>query len=225
MAISCILDSMSNIFDLNYDKVIANYGFLLDTPNLKIAYDEVERVYFIRGNDQTAFDHLDLKIEDGASFDILDYDLKEHIKVRYDLTEDVPYRVYVYPDDKIEIEDHDFRILDLDFYDLIRDNYEYATDDELKHIFEKKEMYVLFVSGEIVGFIGVHRDGTMGLLHVFDNHRKRGYGLILEKCLIARLIAEGKIAYCNVVIDNEASKRIQKKLGLKYSDERYWLFK
>lgn len=78
--------------------------------------------------------------------------------------------------------------------------------------------------GAFVGFIGIHPEGSMGMLHVFEQYRRRGYAEEIEKCLINHLIAREEIPYGHVMIGNEASLALQEKLGLQTADEFvYWL--
>lgn len=79
-------------------------------------------------------------------------------------------------------------------------------------------------SGEFVGFIGRHPEGSMGLLLVFPPYRRRGYGEELEASMINLLLSEGLVPYAHIVEDNDVSLRLQKKLGFGFADEKvYWL--
>lgn len=81
-----------------------------------------------------------------------------------------------------------------------------------------------FLHGTLAGFIGVHQEGSMGMLEVFPEYRRQGLGYALEAELIRRLMEAGAVPYCQVVHDNEASLRLQKKLGLTRSGEFvFWL--
>lgn len=68
--------------------------------------------------------------------------------------------------------------------------------------------------GELVGFIGEHDEASMGMLEVFPEHRRRGYGRELESFLINLQLSQGRVPYCHVAIGNEASLALQERLGL-----------
>lgn len=70
-------------------------------------------------------------------------------------------------------------------------------------------------SGELVGFIGEHDEGSMGMLEVFPEHRRRGYGRALEAARIRALRACGRTPYCHVAPGNAASRALQAGLGLR----------
>ena len=81
-----------------------------------------------------------------------------------------------------------------------------------------------FVGGALAGFIGTHAEGSMGMLEIFPEYRRRGLGCALEAGLIRRLLERGEIPFCQVIEGNEASMRLQEKLGMTFSDEPvYWM--
>lgn len=80
-----------------------------------------------------------------------------------------------------------------------------------------------FIKGEIAGFIGIHAQGSMGLLFVKEAFRRRGIASALETEMINRMLALGWLPYAQISIENSESLALQKKLGLRISDKRlYW---
>lgn len=67
--------------------------------------------------------------------------------------------------------------------------------------------------GALVGFVGEHDEGSIGMLEVFSEHRRRGYAFELEGMLVNRMLAAGRRPFCQVVEGNEASFALQRKLG------------
>ena len=81
-----------------------------------------------------------------------------------------------------------------------------------------------FVDGELAGFTGIHSEGAMGMLEVFEPFRRRGIAYALEICQINRELAKGHTPYAQIFSDNEKSLALQKKTGLKISGGRvYWI--
>lgn len=72
----------------------------------------------------------------------------------------------------------------------------------------------LFEGECLLGFIGVHDGGGMGMLEVLPEHRRRGAAYALEAFLIGWHLQRGMTPYCQVVRGNAASMALQKKLGL-----------
>ena len=68
-------------------------------------------------------------------------------------------------------------------------------------------------TGELVGFVGEHDEGAIGMLVVFEEHRRRGYAWELEGFLVNRMLDEGRVPFTQVVVGNEPSLALQRKLG------------
>ena len=120
----------------------------------------------------------------------------------------------------------DFRTLIPKDFELVRKNYTLASDEEIVASLEEGRIYGLFVEEKIVGFIGFHAEGSMGMLTVFESERRKGYGEELEKFIINRALEMKIPAYCHVFFSNKASQHLQKKLGLSAgSSPCWWLWK
>ena len=74
-----------------------------------------------------------------------------------------------------------------------------------------------WTDGEMVGFIGLHEEGSMGMLHVFEQHRGRGYAQAIESLLINRLLAQGVRPFGQIVVGNEPSMALHRKLGFTFA--------
>lgn len=102
-------------------------------------------------------------------------------------------------------------------------------DEEASYLLDRLEAGVMlgaFDGDTLTGFIGVHGEGSMGLLQVRPDYRRRGIGKLLEAHLIKRLLAQGQIPYGSVLTDNEASLALQRSLGLTISTNTFhWLCK
>lgn len=120
---------------------------------------------------------------------------------------------------EIDYKDMEFRPARMDdaeevwhHYGMIKDSpdgVEYA-----KERIASGKLWCGFVKGRMVGFIGKHHEETMGMLEVFPEYRRHGYGNILIKSLCNQIIAEGRIPYCHIFEDNEASLNMQRHLGM-----------
>ncbi len=106
----------------------------------------------------------------------------------------------------------------------IKQNYDKESPENIEKLAADKKIYCAFADGEFVGFIGEHPEGSMGMLHVFPEYRRKGYAEALEKLLANEYIKQGRIPYGHVVVGNEPSIALQKKLGFKTANEKvYWL--
>lgn len=111
---------------------------------------------------------------------------------------------------------------DLDF---ISKNYDLLTPQQLERDIKQQAILIGEKDGQMVGFIGTHLEGTMGLLVVLPEFRRKGYGEELEKAQIINLLEKGILPICNVEVDNLESLKLQKKLGLTISEKiQYWIY-
>lgn len=89
-----------------------------------------------------------------------------------------------------------------------------ATAEEMEKTLRGKGVFGAFIDSKLAGFIGRHSDGSMGMLTVFDEYKRRGIGAGLEKFLINYVMTFGRTPYCDVYVDNAPSLALQEKLGL-----------
>lgn len=75
-------------------------------------------------------------------------------------------------------------------------------------------LWGVFEEEQLAGFAGFHAEGSMGMLEILPPFRCHGYAMQLEAFLIAAALKAGRIPYCHVIDGNEASLRLQQKLGL-----------
>lgn len=123
---------------------------------------------------------------------------------------------------KFDVPQCDSRILDISYIDVIEGVYKLAGRDELLSDLSSGMVTGLFDGNVLLGFIGFHPEGSMGMLHVFEEHRKKGYGELLEKLDINRALDMGIVPYCHVFFSNRASLSLQEKLGLERGGRPVW---
>ena len=113
----------------------------------------------------------------------------------------------------------DIRRLDRRFLKRIADNYELADEGEIAALLDAGVIYGAFAGGELAGFIGRHEEGSVGLLFVFPEFRRMGIAEALERNYVNRELAQGNVPYGQIFVGNEASRRLQEKLGMDFSEK------
>ncbi len=123
--------------------------------------------------------------------------------------------------------DYEIRQLTIDYLDVVLNTYSYiGNKDYIARRIQDKFMYGAFLGDELLGYIGTHDEGAMGMLEVMPQHRRKGIGYALEAYLINVLLQKGRAPYAHVVEDNQASLALQKKLGMDILDQKIsWVFK
>lgn len=121
----------------------------------------------------------------------------------------------------------ELKSLTLDNLKDVKENYkmfEVVGEENIKNSIIKNKLIGAFINNNLCGFIGEHEEGSIGMLEVFGEYRRRGIGAILESAAINKALDEGRIPFGEVIIDNEISLRLQKKIGLEISREKlYWM--
>lgn len=78
----------------------------------------------------------------------------------------------------------------------------------------------------IMGFVGEHGEGSLGILEVLPAYRRRGIGRALEAVAANRQLEKGWVPFTQVTVGNTASVRLQRSLGFRVSRKIvYWLEK
>ncbi len=129
----------------------------------------------------------------------------------------------------LPVKHKDIRPLTMEHFEYVSSHYGVDNGvDNREYVKERilhKVMYGAFVEDKLVGFIGSHEEGSMGLLYVEETYRKEGIGASLEAFEINLQRSLGFTPYCHIIDGNEKSLRLQEKLGLYLSDKTLWWLK
>jgi len=84
------------------------------------------------------------------------------------------------------------------------------------------ELFGGYVNGEMIGFIGIHAEGSIGMLQVFDDQQGKGYGTALYASIINHQLSRGIVPFGQISVNNTTSMAIARKLGFEIGTERVW---
>jgi len=96
----------------------------------------------------------------------------------------------------------------------VYDHYETVQDEAFLSGRIAAGMIGIEAEGSLRGFIGCHPEGTMGILAVEPAWRRKHLGRALEAAMINAQLSRGIIPFCQVDIHNEASRQLQRSLGM-----------
>lgn len=131
--------------------------------------------------------------------------------------------LYVYRGSRPAGTSADIRTLDASYLRFVTERYDTSSESDIMNAIVNGHLYGAFSpSGDIMGFTGFHSEGSMGMLTVLPEYRRRGVGEALEKHLLRTAIDEGRTPFCNVYLSNSASIALQEKLGLERGDVLSW---
>ena len=229
---SCISDLMSS--DIRYTVLnrAINDGarMILDKNDIKIIGDDIEGyLYIVADNlDTVKKSNAEVIFDDYYSVICYEEDIAEYIKSKIiGFNEILKFKVFKYNSkEKFDGLEGDFRQLDLKYVDTVDREYPYLDTVEITERIKTGNIFGLFVENNLAGFIGIHREGTLGMLRIFDEYRNRGYAYQLEGLMINHMLDNAMEIVCDVMVDNESSMALQRKLGLEESEKcEYWLIR
>ncbi|BCK01882.1 GNAT family N-acetyltransferase [Anaerocolumna chitinilytica] len=117
------------------------------------------------------------------------------------------------------------RQLDINHADSVLKHYDLLSDSEIRALLKDGSIYGGYKDEVLVGFIGTHLEGSIGLLEVFPEYRHLGYGTVLESYMVNKILDMSAIPYAQVEVNNTKSMALQKKLGFNISENSiYWIF-
>lgn len=118
----------------------------------------------------------------------------------------------------------EIRQLDISYAKEILGHYHLGTEEYMKERLSSGCMFGAFVEGKMAGFMGMHTEGSLGMLEVYEEYRRQGIAESLESYMINICLSKGMLPYGDIVIGNEPSFRLQRKLGMKVTKEIfYWV--
>lgn len=131
----------------------------------------------------------------------------------------LPYKLMVYEGtEPIPVESSlDIRVLAPSWATVIKRSYSYpdgASAAEIAHLLAKGRILGGFDrDNQLVGFIGEHPDGALGMLEVFPRARRRGFGSALLAVKANEHLAMGWTPYSQIMGANEGSLALHEAVG------------
>lgn len=138
----------------------------------------------------------------------------ECLQGAYTRREKLPVRGLYGPDGRGE-DGFAIRTLTEEYIPFVAEHYsEIGTSEYVSERIRHGAVYGAFYDKKIVGFIANHEEGSIGMLYVLPEYRKRHVAMALETYCMNLAVERGEIPYGQVVLDNEASIRLQEKMGI-----------
>lgn len=102
------------------------------------------------------------------------------------------------------------------------------SDEDVKYLAERIAagcMWEIREEGRLAGFIGMHEAGSIGMLQVLPEFRRKGIGARLLSFAVQRQLDRGSIPYMHVVDGNAASTALQRSIGaVKCTAPALWVY-
>lgn len=191
--------------------------------------DSISGAYFAACDDtKTGLSLLDRYITENCNLLMtVNYELGQAAFKRYGFSEKMEcYQVAYYGKKPALNTELNIKAAEKSNLDILKANYHLISPEELEKAVERGCIFLGYYQNRPIGFIGEHLEGSMGLLYVFPEYRRRGFGAALQTYLISKTLEKGFIPFAQVEKDNANSLNLQNKLGMKKSDNLIvWMWK
>lgn len=88
----------------------------------------------------------------------------------------------------------------------------------------RRVMRGAFAQGQLLGFIGMHSEGSVGMLEVLPPYRRRGVALALMSAMANHCLERGWVPFSQIFDGNTASLELHRRLGWTLCPEKlYWV--
>lgn len=113
-----------------------------------------------------------------------------------------------------------------DDVEYITEHYDHGSGAYVRRQVEAGNVYAAFDGERMIAFAGMHADGSVGMLYVEEEYRRGNVGISLAAYVMNLALQRGGLPYAHTALDNEASLRLQEKLGMYFAKENvYWLYR
>lgn len=118
----------------------------------------------------------------------------------------------------------DIQVLDLSHLNYVKAHYKDENEEYIADHLLRKAIYGAYAEDKLVGFVGIHADGSGGFLYVEEAHRGKGIGESLEAYCVNRQREWGFTPYAYIIADNRESMDLQERMGMYLSKDSVWWF-
>lgn len=216
---------------LGLDRVLKRGSGVLiaKQDNALFIRDSISGAYLLASEDMEAgISLLDCHIDQSCNLLMVsNYALGKAAFERYGFSEKLEcFQVAFYGKNLPVDTDLAVRVADEQDFAMLVENYHLVSPAELEMLVRRKSILIGYYKGQLIGFIGEHLEGSMGILYVFPEYRRRGFGCALQTHLMSKTIEKGYIPFGQVEKDNLKSLSLQKKIGMMQSDNLIvWMWK
>lgn len=196
-----------------------------------IIQENINKTYMISMENSNKAEKILENIDNILMYTIMNRKLAKDIIKKYNLkTEEKCINALYLKEEKLEnrLEENEEIInLDMGYLKDITDLYKVVDEEYIKWELENNKIFGIFEDGNLAGFIAEHKEGSIGILEIFENYRNRKLGTKLLKFMVNRALDNGYIPFSQIYTDNEISKNLHKKLGFtvdsNYDNINYWI--
>lgn len=169
-----------------------------------------------------------LLLPEDVHFCVKSKDAADAVQERFHLRGQTPCAQWVYTKDSAPVvpglEGADIHPLPEEDVPTAAPHY-HDSADYLRERSRAGELWGIYEEGKLAGFMGLHEEGSMGILAILPEFRRRGLASVLESWVIGQQLKKGQVPYGHVIDGNDASTALQESLGLTKAElPAIWVF-
>ncbi|MDF2891945.1 MAG: hypothetical protein K0R80_2312 [Clostridia bacterium] len=96
------------------------------------------------------------------------------------------------------------------------------TLEVIKRDITQRPSSAIYINGEIVCWVLIHDDNSMGIMYTKEEHRRKGYAVDVTIDLAQQIIEAGKIPFIQIIQGNSMSPGLAKKCGFVEAGKAEW---
>lgn len=154
-------------------------------------------------------------------------ELAEKIRQRYLLGWESPCTLYYMPKENLDIRLKKNRTekIRLEDAETVDKYYQYRNEHSLETIkrdITSRPSSAIYIDNEIVCWVLIHDDNSMGIMYTKEEHRRKGYAIDVTIDLAQQIIENGKIPFIQIVKGNGMSPGLAQKCGFVEMGKADW---
>lgn len=214
-------------------------GIMENEPQLEIYVDDelnprgifIEKgyIHYLYSKEDDFIDEVADTFHKGGfyGFSGVEISIAEKIKSKFQLDWENPCTLYYMPKENLNLNLIKNKVTSIDIKDAktVDLYYEFRSSDSLNDIkkdIQNRPSSAIYVNGEIVSWVLVHDDNSMGIMYTKEEHRGKGYAVDVTIDLASKLISRGQIPYLQIIKSNTMSPGLAKKCGFVECGEVSW---
>lgn len=216
-----IIEKLNEDYLNNVDFIyIYKHGAKIIKFDLQLWVFYFNDVYFIKGVQRAIIDFLNT-LSGNLKLVIHNSSYDQLLKEKFNLEPKIIAYQYSYLKKYVTISTEiKIKPIGIEYLNFIEQNYLAPVDHQyLQKRLDANVFVGAFIGGQIVGFAGIHDEGTIGFVEVLKKYRRMKIGTALEIYLIDRLLKTKEDVYLQVETNNDVSMRFHEKLGFLRGDD------
>lgn len=175
--------------------------------------------YIYTQSDEFLEEILTKKFQKGSfGFSGIKEEISDKIKGKYNLDWENRCSLYFLKEENLNTSliKNQIRPIDIKDAPIINDYYEFKGDKSLQRIEQdilKRPSSGVYINKELVSWVLVHNDNSMGIMYTKKEHRNKNYALEVTIDLAKKILESGKIPFLHIIDSNKMSPSLASKAG------------